>query len=268
MWFGIAIAVGLIVWAVGGLIALNPLPWHIRKYWDVPGEKELRIIQAIALLLIIAGVTAFFVAEPGSFCHDLWPEMVATGGTVLGIDELNRRRRAQQYKQSIIRQMASLSNDFALDAARIAENEAWLVDGSLAGAVLRGANLAKANLDYANLAGAYLTGANLTGAVLYGANLEGADLVDTKLEAKTLWRAKLAGADLRRANLRGANDLDEAYLERALYDTDTQWPEDFDPKAKGAVNRNELSVEEMEEWRAKYQPNRKRKSSELPRITY
>lgn len=298
MWLGIAIVAGLIVWAVGGLIALNPLPWHIRKYWDVPGEKELHIIQAIALLLIVAGVTIFFMTESGTFWHDLWPEMISTGGAILGIDELNRRRSAQEYKQGIIRQMASRSNDFALEAARIANGEGWLKDGTFSGANLLGANLAginlveanlknvdlkfanleRADLFLANLRGADLGGANLkwakpwcanfegaflfladltgasllmanlAGANLVGANLEGADLLEASFMGANLGEANLKGADLGKANLTEVN-LRGANLSEALYDHNTRWPDDFDPKLVGAVNGDELNEKEWEEWR-------------------
>jgi len=250
MWLGIAIAVGLIVWAVGGLLALNPLPWQIRKYWDAPGAKELRIIQAIALLLIIAGVTVFFVTEPGTFWHDLWPEMISTGGAVLGIDELNRRRSAQEYKRSIIRQMRSRANDFALDAARIARDEQWLDDGSLEGANLREANLSDAILRYArltevNLLGSNLTGANLQGSNLAAANLFGANFTRAILRSGNLTKANLGeanfteaqleaanfvSADLQYTNFEGANlreanfteaNLQNVNLAGALFDSDT-----------------------------------------------
>jgi hypothetical protein len=263
MWLNIAIAIGLVVWAVGGLIVLNPLPWHIRKYWDAPGEKELRIIQAIALLLIIAGVTIFFVTEPGTFWHDLWPEMISTGGAVLGIDELNRRRSAQEYKRGIIQQMASLSNDFALDAARIAKDEKWLEDGSfegadlwranLAGSYLRGANLAGTILWRAKLVSANLRKAKLVGADLREATLEGADLREANLEGAELGETNFEGADLRGANFEGT-DLMKQNLTGALYDEHTQWPEGFDPTPKGAISEEKLNREERAEWRAKYRP--------------
>lgn len=205
MWLGIAIAVGLIVWAVGGLIALNPLPWHIRKYWDRPGEKELRIIQAIALLLIVAGVTVFFVTEPGTFWHDLWPEMISTGGAILGIDELNRRRSAQEYKREIIQQMGSFSNDFALEATRIIRDMGWFNDGSLRGMIFQDANLEGADLQGADLQYTNLARANLKGRTrLWDANLEGTNLVRADLQGTSLWRANLQGASLVRARLQEA----------------------------------------------------------------
>ena len=93
-------------------------------------------------------------------------------------------------------------------------------------------NLTDANLTGANLVGVYfnaggivLTRANLSGADLSGAHLTGADLTGAHLTG-----ADLTGADLTGANLTGAN-LTGAELSRALADSDTSWPEGFDPVA-------------------------------------
>ena len=59
---------------------------------------------------------------------------------------------------------------------------------------------------------------------LRGANLSGADLRG----------ANMTGADLRKANLSNAN-LNGADLRRAEYNSETKWPEGFDPVAAGAV---------------------------------
>jgi uncharacterized protein YjbI with pentapeptide repeats len=91
-----------------------------------------------------------------------------------------------------------------------------------AGGPRRGRHLQGAELTFANLQGARLIGANLQGAWLREANLHGA------------W---LDGADLRRARLFGANlqgaKLDFANLLGAPADTDTRWPDRFDPRAAG-----------------------------------
>jgi hypothetical protein len=50
--------------------------------------------------------------------------------------------------------MGSLSNDFALEATRIARIEGWLTDGSLKGVFLTRANLQAPNLASGNLQGA------------------------------------------------------------------------------------------------------------------
>jgi hypothetical protein len=77
--------------------------------------------------------------------------------------------------------------------------------------------------------GADLSGADLSGRNLSGRNLSGADLSRVRLTRADLTRANLRGANLKGANLRGAN------LKGAFADTDTQWPEGFDPKAAGVI---------------------------------
>jgi uncharacterized protein YjbI with pentapeptide repeats len=61
---------------------------------------------------------------------------------------------------------------------------------------------------------------------LRGANLKDADL---GVSEKTKKAADLRGADLTGANLTGAN------LRDARYDSETSWPENFNPSASGAV---------------------------------
>lgn len=73
--------------------------------------------------------------------------------------------------------------------------------------------------------GAILHEAHLEGENLTRAHLEGASLYDARLE-----RAKLYNARLERANLYEAH-LEGAHLEGAVYDDNTVWPEDLDPKA-------------------------------------
>lgn len=75
-----------------------------------------------------------------------------------------------------------------------------------------------------NLPPIKLNDANLSDANLSRASLRGADLRD----------ANLRGADLRDANLREA-DLLGADLSRAQYNTNTQWPGDFDYITSGAI---------------------------------
>jgi len=87
-------------------------------------------------------------------------------------------------------------------------------------------SLKEAILSEANLIEADLRGADLTAAKLRGADLRGADL---GVSEKTKQAADLRGADLTGANLTGAN------LRNARYDSETSWPENFDPSSSGAV---------------------------------
>jgi len=214
--------------------------WFAER-WQEPGGK-LRFatwLTAIVLTLLTVVVPPF---------RQFTPELVGISLGVIVLDELNQLRQRAEFKQSTIRQMASHSNDFALDAARLVVQNGWHVDGSLKGADLAGANLAgvdlrganmenviltRACLQRANLGGANLQGADLayaelqesrfsesngekgvilwTGANLQGANLQGAKLQDALLQFVNLRGANLSVANLHRAVLKGAN-LQNAYL--------------------------------------------------------
>jgi|GEM_PF-139903 len=109
---------------------------------------------------------------------------------------------------------------------------------------MSGANLAKANLIGADLKRANLNGANLSEAILNGANLSEAKLSEANLSYTDLNWADLRGADLSQADLSNASltwaNLDGAILRGAnlnntLYNSQTQWPDDFSAGAHGAI---------------------------------
>lgn len=137
--------------------------------------------------------------------------------------------------------------------------KANLSAADLSGAILHGTTLSEANLSGANLSmvadpiGANLREANLTGADLTGADLGQADLNGAILKWARLGEADLRGADLSGANLKLAvlfktdlrkadlcgtdlsgTKLHETDLREARYDSETRWPDDFDPEASGA----------------------------------
>lgn len=89
-------------------------------------------------------------------------------------------------------------------------------------------------LRHAQLGNSNLSGANLRATYLQDANFQGADLSYADLRA-----ARLGGADFTGANLLGAK-----------YSNSTVWPDDFDPKAAGAILIDEYSFEENEGERA------------------
>lgn len=117
----------------------------------------------------------------------------------------------------------------------------------LPGVDLKSAFLSKAELPKIDLTGAKMDGvdlvdANLTGALLNGAQMSRARLQRTNLTAVNLTSATLTGADLREAtliyaNLRGANlsktDLTGIQLEKAVYDSETKFPDGFIPLGRG-----------------------------------
>jgi len=121
---------------------------------------------------------------------------------------------------------------------------AHLIRTHLLGADLRGANLSKTYLSGVEFFGASLREANLTGAFLaradlQGTNLSGANLSETHLSGSNLSETNLSGADLQGADLQGANlrkaNLRKIRLHNAIYDSQTVWPNNFDPQAAGAV---------------------------------
>lgn len=85
----------------------------------------------------------------------------------------------------------------------------------------------------AKLAGQVFRGMALTSLDLRDADLQGADLSGARLTATRLERA-----DLRRANLRGTDlrttRLGKARFEGARFDSQTRWPDDFEPADHGA----------------------------------
>jgi hypothetical protein len=104
------------------------------------------------------------------------------------------------------------------------------------------------DLSHQDLSGLHLPNRNFSFGDLRGADLRGPTLVATNFE-----RVKLDGADPRGANFRGAPEevhatglgwardatFHETSLEDALYDSSTRWPENVDPKQRGAINLDE-----------------------------
>jgi len=102
-------------------------------------------------------------------------------------------------------------------------------------------NLSNCTLIRVDLSNANLSGADLRKTVLERVRLNGANLTFAKLNP-----ADLSGCDLRGANLQGAKlDSKRTKLLDAIYDQDTQFPEDFDPIGalyRGVVSENIVSL--------------------------
>ncbi len=102
-------------------------------------------------------------------------------------------------------------------------------NANLEGAILSRTDLEGEDLRKANLRKAVLTESNLSYTNLFGANLEGANL-----ENSNLYKANLKQTNLKGANLINAF-LEDISLDGAVYDKDTQWPNQFDPIECGAL---------------------------------
>ncbi|MBN8580627.1 MAG: pentapeptide repeat-containing protein [Anaerolineae bacterium] len=166
------------------------------------------IVFIFAIVLLIFGI----IISPRSWGDakaNLSAELIGMAITVLVLDRLYAYRDGQREKKRTILQMASPSNDFALQAVRVADDERWLIDGSLRAS----------NLSLGNLKGAILWGAKLEGARLYLTNLENANLRQCQFQNARLTKANMKNCDLREANLSGAIlddvDLTSANLEGA-----------------------------------------------------
>ncbi len=254
MLLGIFAVICILSWAILGMVALG----HFQNFtiWLNQPGNTVRIATWISA--VIAAV-AFWLLPLESELRELAPELTGIAITVVVIDELGRYRAYLERKQEIIEQIGSSSNDFALEAVRIANKHNWLKNGVLRGASLAGANLERANFFNVDLSKADLSYANLYRANLMASNLSGADLRFSKLQGALLAGANLSGALLSEANLEHTN-LNGANLENAhlgamsiegidalslnwgtvdikgvMYDNKTIWPEGFTPP-EDAVN--------------------------------
>ena len=147
------------------------------------------------------------------------------------VDLLSRRRKYNDRRTRLARQVTSPINHVAIEAVREIRALGWLTgenaflkgaglrEANLAGANLRDANLEETNLSTSNLNGAYLWNANLVGADLRDSILTGASLAGTNLAGAFLWKADLRGTDLALVNLVGAE------LSNAAFDTHTILPD-------------------------------------------
>jgi hypothetical protein len=87
-----------------------------------------------------------------------------------------------------------------------------------------------------DLRGANFEGARIGGSrTLVGTNLTDANLRDANFSRVNLDYANLTGADLKGTNLREIKYNSQTDWTGAIYSVHTQWPEGFDPVAKGAI---------------------------------
>ena len=206
--------------------------------------------DVIALILGFIGVAYYiFGTNIGNedfqtFYERIHIELIGISITILMLGNAEKINLVNAEKHRLILQMGSPDNGFAREAVRQIKQRGWLYDGTIRNAHLVEANLIKANMDYANLENAWLILAKLNGARLISANLKNAQLASAKLNEAMIFDANLEQADLRDthfekamlfdSNLSQAN-LHNAHLQGALYNKNTIWPIDFDPKLSGAT---------------------------------
>jgi hemoglobin-like flavoprotein len=178
--------------------------------------RNLDGVDLLAILLLVAGAGMMFwgihLQPPTSF-NELfvahfgdWTPGFFIDGILLLV--LNRVIHSHE-RNRVINQVASLSNEFALDAIRRCRSEGWLHDGTMEGgqyskARLATADCSDANLNKADLSFSDLTQADFTHALLRESNLTGANLSGCDLRWSDLSDCDLSWADLRGAQLDGA----------------------------------------------------------------
>ncbi|MCA9926360.1 MAG: pentapeptide repeat-containing protein [Anaerolineales bacterium] len=117
----------------------------------------------------------------GDFYANISAELASIAITILIIDAINQRRNKQQELDDLKWQMGSKDNVLVLEAVRKLRGKKWLIDGTLHGIDLRGANLSSAKLFMADLEGANLEKVKLNGAFLKMANLRNANVTVEQL---------------------------------------------------------------------------------------
>lgn len=219
---------------------------EIRKL-HVDWKDAYRILGGVVLVGIGVVIGAGWFANPqaDSYTTNLYTEFISIGVTVFILDFLNRRRddrrRIEDLKAQLLRQVRSPENSVAKHAIHEMREHGWLegeggllkgVDlrgANLQGAKLWGANLQGAELGYSDLQGANLRKADLQGADLFGANLGSTDLAEANLGNANLLSVDLKEARLWETNLKGANlrdtNLFRAVLKLSLLNMKTVLPD-------------------------------------------
>lgn len=206
-------------------------------------KREKRLIYS-RKLIIVAALTILLTALwflRSQFLLPLCQQGLCAGRPLNGVDWSGESLHSVELNGANLRN-ASLRN---ADLRNADLRNADLYFANLSGAKLSRADLRGAFLSGVNLRDvALLNGADLSNAYLNGANLRDAILSEAKLNGAILHDAFLLGADLRRANLSEA-DLAGANLHNAFlfgvnlqgtkYNSQTIWPENFNPIDFGAV---------------------------------
>ena len=127
--------------------------------------------------------------------------------------------------------------------------QASLQGADLSSATIRNSDMTKAVLNQADLTGINLFDVTLNSAKLIQANLSKATLTDATLTNANLTGANLTDTTIDRGDFRGAQLIDitvnaNTKLNGSIYDDNTQFPDNFDPKAYGMI-----SIKDFNQWK-------------------
>lgn len=215
----------IFAWAIYGMHvldlhkpALEVLSKPLAEWFAQPGNPVRALLWIGALALSLAS----WLSPVDTLFNQMLPDFISISIAVIVIDELVGYRNALQEKQRLVRQMASHSNDFALDALRQIREKGWHNSGLLNGQYFFRANLYKADFYQAQLMHGWFFEANLEEADFEEANLQAANLEQTKAMRANFQYANLRNANLKHSNLTGSNmknaDLSNARLNGATLD--------------------------------------------------
>ena len=116
--------------------------------------------------------------------------------------------------------------------------KAHLRNAELKKSVISNASFHEANLVLADCRGAILINCDFSDSICNHCDFSNADLSDANFSNAKVNMAVFNGAKLIGANMK-CDDLNEAIFNNAIYDETTIWPENFNPKVKGAIRSYE-----------------------------
>ena len=186
--------------------------WREQEYSSEQYKTLYKVAGVVILVLggVLIGAALFAGDNPlvkdTGYWTNLFTEVISVAATFGLIGLYSKHRHRQQWKERLVHEAGSRSNERAKNAIDDLRWKGWLAgdSGLLQGVNLRHANLEGAGLRYANLQGADLGRTNLEGAGLSYANLQGAKLSAANLQHAGLYYTNLQGANLQGAVLQGA----------------------------------------------------------------
>ncbi|CAG1012100.1 Secreted effector protein PipB2 [Anaerolineales bacterium] len=226
---------------IGGLFGfIGALLGTLISIWAENRKLKRENLQAVRLRLVGDHVQTSEILD---FIHSqrkrMWPKFWIKTRADLSSAQLEYVDFRYQNLQNVIFSKANLhgGNFYKANLSGSDFAEADISDASLFEAVMRKTYFFKANITRS-----HIDRADLSQAGLVGCNLENASLITTKLCEADLRFSNFQGANLTGADLRGANigsvnfrnaTLDDAKLDKTIYDQKTVWPDGFNLDGSG-----------------------------------
>ena len=177
------------------------------KEIHIKNQLVYQVSLAAIGILILTWIGSKILLEDTGYLTNIYTEALSILVTVGVIGFYTRYQSIQREKRSLILQMGSPNNAFAVEAARILRMQGWgwNTDSSLERQLFPFANLEGAYLGWCNLYGAQMEGAILTDSILRQANLKNANLRKVNLQGAFMLGANLENTRLMEADMRGVS---------------------------------------------------------------